>query len=117
MAKRALTFSDGKTPKKPRQDSPPPGDIHSTSTNATVYAMIASVSPLRPSSYFDGEITDGDKMVRIVGFDKAHSKQLRTFCDEKVPITLHHCRIQQNKFSNKFEVVLKPNTKIEQSSV
>ena len=55
-------------------------------------------------------------MVRIVGFDKAHSKQLRTFCDEKVPITLRHCHIQQNKF-NKFEVVLKQNTKIEQSPV
>ena len=32
---------------------------------------------------------------------------------QKVPITLQHCHIQQN---SKFEVVLKGNTKIEQSS-
>ena len=54
-------------------------------------------------------------MVRIVGFDKPHSKKLRTFCDEKVPITLRHCHIEQNKFNNKYEVV--PNTKINQFSV
>ena len=54
-------------------------------------------------------------MVRIVGFDKPHSKKLRTFCDEKVPITLRHCHIEQYKFNNKYEVV--PNTKINQFSV
>ena len=121
MAKRALTFDSPGAKKQSKPDDQPtplsPGNIKSTSANATIHALIASVSPLRPSKYFDGEITDGDTVIRMVGFDKAQKQQLDTFCHEKVPISLQNCQIQRNKYSAKLEVVLKSSTKIQRSPV
>ena len=121
MAKRPLTFEDTTPKKHLKQDSSQtpisPTNINSPSSNATVHALIASVSPLQPSCYFDGEITDGDSITRIVGFDKAQRQLLLSFCDRKVAITLINCQIQQNKFHGKLEVVLKGHTKIQESSM
>ena len=121
MAKRALSFYSPGAKKQSKPDDQPtplsPGNIKSTSANATIHALIASVSPLRPSKYFDGEITDGDTVIRMVGFDKAQKQQLDTFCHEKVPISLQNCQIQRNKYSAKLEVVLRSHTKIQRSPV
>ncbi|CAI8056525.1 hypothetical protein GBAR_LOCUS30803 [Geodia barretti] len=88
MAKRPLTFEDTTPKKHLKQDSSQtpisPTNINSPSSNATVHALIASVSPLKPSRYFDGEITDGESITRIVGFDKAQRQLLLSFCDRKV---------------------------------
>ena len=121
MAKRPTLAVIDTTPKKSKQDQSPtplsPGNIQSTSASATVHALIASVSPLKPSRYFDGEITDGDSVIRIVGFDKVQRQMLHTYCNQKTPISLKNCQIQRNKYHGKLEVVLKGNTKIEQSSI
>lgn len=68
-------------------------------------------------SLFWWEITDGDSIIRIVGFDRAQRQMLHTYCDKKTPISLKHCEIQRNKSHGKLEVVLRNNTKIEPSSV
>lgn len=122
MAKRSLTFMGSPEPsaqKVSRQQSIPlsPTSIDSPSNNATVHALIASLSPVRPSRYFDGELTDGDSVIRIVGFDKAQRQQLNDFCEQQLPITLKNCQIQYNKAKNKLEVVLRTYTKIERSHI
>ena len=106
-------------PKVSKTDSPPlsPSTIQSPNTNATVHALIASLSPIKPSRYFDGELTDGDSVIRVVGFDKHHREKLHSFSDENVPITLKNCQIQLNRFKNKLEIVLKSTTTIERSPV
>ena len=77
------------------------------SSNATLHAVIASVSPLRSTRYFNGEITDGDSVVRIVGFDKAQRQLLHTYFEFLFSI-------MENKFNGKVEV---RNAKIQPSSV
>ncbi len=38
------------------------------SKNATIEGVIADLSPMK-AKHFEGEITDGKKWIRIVGFD------------------------------------------------
>lgn len=86
-------------PPKPKKSSTNPGDFHDTSSmedsptkpkkqslstgkvdistvedptpHATIHGMLASLSPLKPSKYFEAELTDGSKCIRMVGFDKS----------------------------------------------
>ena len=111
MAKRPpLKFELPKTPTKKaatdRDNLLSPSKITTPDEHATV---TGSLSPIKPSRYFDGELTDGESVVRLVGFDKAIQRQLR------IPVTLRNCQIQKNKFKDELEVVLKAHTKIEQS--
>lgn len=73
--------------------------------------MIASVSPLKPSIYFDGELTDGDTKVRFVGFRKEQREILHTFCEEKSPSP----KKLPSKFYNHLEIVLKGSSQVEVS--
>ena len=43
-----------------------------------VNGMIASVSPIKPSKYFDGEFIDGDGIIHFVGFSKEQCKHLHS---------------------------------------
>ena len=123
MAKRHLNFQDepcSSQQKFPKQETSPlsPANIEIPTSTATVHAIIASLSPIRPSSrYFDGELTDGDSVIRLVGFSKSQREQLEEFCQKRIPITLKNCQIQQNKFKNNLEVVLKTHTSIQPSDV
>lgn len=120
MAKRSLDFEPPKTPTKfHKEEGSPlsPSKITDADQHATVSGLLTSISPIRPTSrYFDGELTDGESVIRLVGFDKHKQQQLKSFCDFKVPVTLRDCLIQRNKFKNNLEVVLKSNTKIESST-
>ena len=115
MAKCSLDFKSPYTVKIPKSTPLSPSDVTASDQHATVTGMLASLSPLKPSKYFDGELTDGHLIMRLVGFDKAKQQELQAFCDYNVPITLQDCQIQRNKFKNTFEVVLKSHTKIEES--
>ena len=72
-----------------------------------------AVSPTKDnSSFFDGELTDGHAVIRIVGFDKAQHSMLREFQTKGLPFTLANCVIQSNKLSKKLEIVLKGYTQL-----
>ena len=77
--------------------------------------MIASVSPLKPSKYFHGELTDGDAIIRFVGFRKEQRERLHSFSEEKKPIVIKNCQVQWNKFKNQLEIVLKSSSEVEAS--
>lgn len=119
MAKRAKSSE-----KKPRKDgaqkkkiaSPlSPSEIHSPDTHVTIQALVALVSPVKPSKYFDGEMTDGESMIRFVGFDKCQQEKLHSLYTKGIPVSVKDCQIQRNKFNNKLEIVMKSCTKVEQS--
>ena len=82
--------------------------------HANVPALVTSISPIKQSKYFDGELTDGDSMIRFVGFDKKQRRQLLPFCEKGIPI---NCQITLNKYNSRLEVVMKTHTKVEQSDV
>ena len=122
MAKRALKYPLTQTPPKKFKEagpSPPlsPGNITCCDNNATINAMVACVSPIKPSKYFDGELTDGDTVMRFVGFRKEHRQLLHSFCEQRKPIIIKNCQVQLNKFKNQLEVVLKSSTQVELSTV
>ena len=119
MAKRLLKFKTPDAVKVLKCTPLSPSDVNASDHHASVTGMLASLSPLNPSyqhtKYFNGELTDGHSIMRVVGFDKAKQQELKGFCDYSIPIILRDCQIQQNKFSNIFEVVVKSHTKIEVS--
>ena len=92
-----------------------PSTITTAGEHATVTGLLASLSPIKPTRYFDGELTDGQSVIRLVGFDKAKLRQLQPFSDYGVPVTLRNCLVQKNKFKDQLEVVLKTHTTIEES--
>ena len=120
MAKRSLEYATPNSQKKSREmeTTPPPplspGEIKSPQTHATINA---SVSPIRPSKYFDGELTDGDTVIRFVGFRNEQRQLIHSFCEEKKPITIKNCQVQWNKFKNQLEVALKSHSQVQVSDV
>lgn len=92
-----------------------PSKIISPEKNASVTGLITTLSPVKPNNYFDGELTDGDSVIRLVGFEKNKLSQLTPFADYRLPVTLKGCVIQKNKYKDEYEVVLKTNTKIVES--
>lgn len=64
-------------------------------------------------NYFDSELTDGQTIIRIVGFDENHRDQLETFFCNGQPVTLQDCQIQYNKFKR---LLWKVYTKVELSN-
>ena len=119
MAKRPLKFDLPKTPTKKAATAErlSPSRITTTEEHATVTGLVACLSPINSSRYFDGELTDGESVVRLIGFDKGKQRQLLPYSDEGVPVTLKNCHIQKSKYKDEFEVVLKAQTKIEESHV
>ena len=53
-----------------------PTTIASPSNNANVNALL---SPVKPTRYFDGELTDGNTVIRVAGFDKAQQQHLLAY--------------------------------------
>ena len=106
-------------PTKVTKDQPllSPSKITSVDEHATVTGLLASLSPIKPSRYFDAELTDGESLIRLVGFDKAKQRQLQPFSEDKLPVTLKDCLIQRNKYNDNLEIVIKPYTKIEESQM
>ena len=81
------------------------------------FSSRASVSPIRPSKYFDGELTDGDTVIRFVGFRNEQRQLIHSFGEEKKPITIKNCQVQWNKLKNQLEVVLKSHSQVQVSDV
>ena len=124
MAKRTLDFSDVgtsvdvKAKRHTKEEVLSPKKIKTADAHATLHALVMSMSPLKKKgTYFDGELTDGDEVTRIVGFDKAQQQKLEKFYTEKIPVILTNCEIKRNKFNNRLEVVLRSYSKIEKSDV
>jgi hypothetical protein len=120
MTKRPLEFHPPPTKTSKKDPTPPtplsPSKVTSPEEHATISGLLTTLSPIKPSHYFDGEITDGDGLIRIVGFDRHKQLELQSFCDRKIPVTLRNCHIQRSKYkANTLEVVLKDHTKIEPS--
>lgn len=124
MAKRTMMETSPQPPKKKQREievAPPPplspAEITGPQSHATINGMIASVSPIKPSKYsskyFDGELTDGDTIIRFVGFRREQRQLLHSFCEEKKPITIKNCQVQWNK--DHLKVVLKSTSQVELS--
>ena len=66
MAKRPLEFVSTTRSKLPKEVPSPlsPNKISETDQHATITGVVAALSPVKPSCYFDRELTDGKTVVR-----------------------------------------------------
>ena len=55
-------------------------------------------------TYFDGHLTDGEKMVRLVSFDSKVLQKLTDFQEHKEPITILNCKVEEGKWSSEHEI-------------
>ena len=121
MAKRVLDLGEGSSSnlkiKKEKQAVLSPSKISSPAPHTTVDALVALLSPPPKSGrYFDGELTDGEKVIRLVGFRKAQRDILESYYKKKLAVTLEGCRVQFNQANKKLEVATKDYTKISPSA-
>ena len=77
--------------------------------------LLSTFSPIKPARYFDGELTDGESIIRMVGFYKSKLEQLKPFC--VLPGALRDCVLQRNKYKDTLEIVLKSHKKVEESTM
>ena len=73
--------------------------------------MLVSLSPLKPSKYFDAERTDGNQCIRIVGFDKSQQAKLQPFYDKGLPVKLQNCQVKKNRL-DQLEIIFRNSTQI-----
>ena len=75
-----------------------------------------SLSPVkRAERIFFGELSDGEAIIPLVGFDKTHHQFLHDHMDTKMPVTLKNCQINTNKMTGKLQIVVKNHTVLEES--
>jgi hypothetical protein len=110
--------SHSTSPMKKEKHTPiSPSKIISPTPHATVDALVASLSPPRKSGrYFDGELTDGEKVIRVIGFKTAQHDILQSYYEKQLPVTLQGCKVQFNQSNNQLEVAIKDYTKITTST-
>ena len=129
MAKKAIDFSTptGPTPKKSKLDreseTPTPSTPLSPShcvtpdPKATVCGIVHSLSPHpSPHNYFHGELTDGETVLSLLGYDDELQMKLKDHMDSKQTITLRNCQVSKNIKTDKLQVVVKSYTLIEKAS-
>ena len=84
-----------------------PSTIGKPVSHAVVEGVLECVSPMKPNKYYDGELTDGRKSIRIVGFGNVQQQKLQSFYSEQKSLCLRNCEVKVGKFSNELEVLLK----------
>ena len=93
-----------------------------------MHCIVASVSKFKTSetgcNYFDGHLTDGEKTVRLVGFDSKVLQKLTDFRERKEPVAILNCEVKEGKWSSELEIhtkkstdVLKSPTKLDASAI
>jgi hypothetical protein len=68
----------------------------------------------KKTMYYDGSITDGNRNVRIIGFNERQHKRLLKFKDSAEAVNIINCEVKKAwGQEDKIEVVLKQFTEIE----
>ena len=72
----------------------------SPDAHASMHAINLSLSPIKSGgTFFDGELTDGIKIIRLVDLNKNQHAKLQDFHLKQAPVTLGNCQIQFNKLT------------------
>ena len=93
-------------------------EVKEASSCTTVCGVITTLSPIKVSTknsqlkYYDGEICDGKKSIRIVSFNSRLRDEMEKAHQEKAPLAVVDCASCFSKDSSGFEVVVSNHTKI-----
>ena len=92
--------------------------VDEPTTSAMIHGVVSTVSPMkkgRKCQYFNGTLTDGQKDIRILGFDEAQQKKLKESFISKQAIVLGNCEVIQNETSSDLTIKMKDFTSINES--
>ena len=79
--------------------------ISGASADAHISGVLGDISPMkkgRDAAYFDGEMLDEKKKVRLCGFDSSVRKRLMEETGNTV--VLGNCEVKKAYYSNEYEV-------------
>ena len=48
-------------------------------------------------AFFDGELSDGEQIVRVVGYEKKQFEKLEGYCESQKPCCLKDCAISEGR--------------------
>ena len=80
-------------------------NIANESSDAQIVGVLGDISPMkkgRGASYFDGEIFDDNRRVRLFGFDGSIRKRLMEETGNAV--VLSNCQVKKARYNNDYEV-------------
>ena len=87
---------------------------------AKVHGILSSLSPMKSNAkgttkYFHGELTDGKKKLRVVGFDAKVHQKLCSFRERNEAVVMSNCEVKENKYNSDLEVVVRKSSDFEKS--
>ncbi|XP_065913327.1 uncharacterized protein [Dysidea avara] len=90
--------------------------IKGASIDARIGGVLGDISSMKrgkSASYFDGEISDEQKKIRLYGFDSSVRKRL--FEETGKAVVLGNCEVKKARHGNEYEVLVSKKTTIEKS--
>ncbi len=85
------------------------------SLNAKTHAVMESLSPIKKSKtcyFFDGQITDGKRLMQVFGFDAGVRRKLVDFENSKDAVALTNCEVKRSRRGEQLEVLVTKKTEV-----
>ena len=94
--------------------------IDKISANAQIEGVLCSSTEMQDPKrgkkrYFRGQMSDGSKKIRLVGFDNQQQKLLHDFYVTNSPIKITECEVQRSTYSGELEIKLTGKSAIAKS--
>ena len=94
--------------------------IDKISANAQIEGVLCSSTEMQDPKrgkkrYFRGQMSDGSKKIRLVGFDDQQQKLLHDFDVTNSPIKITECEVQRSTYSGELEIKLTGESAIAKS--
>lgn len=83
-----------------------------------IHGLVASVSPMKSEKrarYFEAKLTDGEKHLKIVGFQGEQHDKLADYQEGVKAVALLNCEVKKGLQSEELEVILKSASRVEVS--
>ena len=94
--------------------------VDAPSRNAKIHGILTALSPMKKSrtcQYFDGELSDGKKNMRLFGFDSARGvrRKLEELQGKDATITLSNCEVKHSRQGETLEILIGKDSRVDVS--
>ena len=92
--------------------------VDGASQDAAIHGVVNFLSPVikgktSQKPFFNATLTDGNKNMRLIGFDDKQQQKLKEFIKDNEPVEIKGCSIQQSSRTSQLEIHLKDSTKMQ----
>ena len=94
-------------------------DVSSIDCASSVHGILTSLSPLKKAKrserrFFNAELTDGKREIRLVGFHEKQHEQLEQLRNAE-PVEIVKCQIKPSQITDELEVLFNDYTQVKKS--